>query len=311
MSGSDAICTENLTRDFKTVRAVNDLDLTVPAGQIFGFLGPNGAGKTTTIHLLLGLLEPTTGSARVLGYDTRQASAKIREQTGVLLEQTGLYERLRAEDNLNFYGRVWGMNSAERQARAKELLGQLGLWDRRKEVVGKWSKGMKQKLAIARAIFHRPALIFLDEPTSGLDPVSASQLHDDLRELVKREGTTIFLTTHNLTEAEQLCQQVAVIRQGKMLAYGSPAELRANQGKPQAEIEGANFSPDLVAALRERPEVAGVSLKNDLLSIDLQNGRASLAPLVTLIVEKGGQIEEVRKGRKSLEDVFLDLVKQD
>lgn len=310
MAGYEAIRTENLTRDFKSVRAVNNMNLVVPAGQIFGFLGPNGAGKTTTIHLLLGLLEPSAGSARVLGYDTRQAAAKIREQTGVLLEHTGLYERLTAEDNLEFYGRIWGLTPAERQARSKELLGQLGLWDRRKEVVGKWSKGMKQKLAIARAIFHRPTLIFLDEPTSGLDPVSASQLHQDLLDLVKREGTTIFLTTHNLTEAEQLCQQVAVIRQGVVLAQSSPAELRANQGKPQAAVEGSNFSGPLLTALEERPEVTGVTLQDDRLVLDLRGSGVSLAPLVRLIVEKGGQIEEVRKASRSLEDVFLDLVKQ-
>ncbi|HEX2911543.1 MAG TPA: ABC transporter ATP-binding protein [Chloroflexia bacterium] len=306
----EAIYTENLSRDFKNVRAVNELDLNIQAGQIFGFLGPNGAGKTTTIHLLLGLLEPSTGSARVLGNDTRQASAKIREQTGVLLEHTGLYERLSAEDNLNFYGRVWGLPAAARQARARELLDQLGLWERRKEVVGKWSKGMKQKLAVARAIFHRPALIFLDEPTSGLDPVSASQLHQDLQTLVKQEGTTIFLTTHNLTEAEQLCQQIAVIRQGRLLAKGTPAELRANQSKPLVEVEGANFSPHLIVSLRECAEVAGVNLKNEVLSIELRRSNVSIAPLVKLIVDNGGQIEEIRKSRKSLEDVFLELVRQ-
>lgn len=310
MTEYEAIYTENLSRDFKTVRAVSELNMRVPAGQIFGFLGPNGAGKTTTIHLLLGLLEPTTGSARVLGYDTRTAAAKIREQTGVLLEHTGLYERLTAEDNLDFFGRVWGMSAAERQSRSKELLGQLGLWDRRKEVVGKWSKGMKQKLAVARAIFHRPTLIFLDEPTSGLDPVSASQLHQDLLELVRREGTTIFLTTHNLTEAEQLCQLLAVIRQGKLLAFGSPAELRTNQGKPQAEIEGANFTPRLVAALQAQPEVTGVNLTNSVLTLDLKSSAYSIAPLVKLVVENGGQIEEVRKSRQSLEEVFLTLVKE-
>jgi ABC-2 type transport system ATP-binding protein len=307
MTDSEAIITENLTRDFKSVRAVNQLNLQVPTGQIFGFLGPNGAGKTTTIHLLLGLLEPTAGMAKVLGYDIRSAAGKIREQTGVLLENTGLYERLTARDNLDFYGRIWGLAAPERQARSKELLSQLGLWERRNDVVGKWSKGMKQKLAVARAIFHRPALIFLDEPTSGLDPVSASQLHQDLTGLVKREGTTIFLTTHNLVEAEQLCQQVGVIRQGQLIAYGSPAELRSLGTRPQAEIEGANFTPALVAALKARPDVAGVILKDNLLSLNL-TGSVSLAPLVTLVVENGGQIEEVRKGSKSLEEVFLTLV---
>ena len=187
MADFEAIITENLTRDFKSVLTVDHLNLQVPTGQVFGFLGPNGAGKTTTIHLLLGLLAPTAGTAKVLGHDVKNAGGKIRQQTGVLLEHTGLYERLTAEDNLDFYGRIWGQSAPERQARSQELLSQLGLWERRKEVVGKWSKGMKQKLAVARAIFHLPALIFMDEPTSGLDPVSASQLHHDLTDLVRQE----------------------------------------------------------------------------------------------------------------------------
>lgn len=307
MADSEAIITDNLTRDFNGLHAVNQLNLLVPTGKVFGFLGPNGAGKTTTINLLLGLLAPTVGTAKVLGYDIRNAAGKIREQTGVLLEHTGLYERLTAEDNLDFYGRIWGMAVPERQARSKELLHRLGLEERQKEVVAKWSKGMKQKLAVARAIFHRPALIFLDEPTSGLDPVSASQLHQDLMELVKHEGTTIFLTTHNLAEAEQLCNLVAVIRQGQIIAYGSPAELRSKGTRPQAEIEGANFTPALIEALKARPEVAGVTLKDNLLSLVLA-GSSSLAPLVKLVVDNGGQIEEVRKGYKSLEEVFLTLV---
>ena len=307
MAASEAIITENLTRDFKSVRAVNHLNFQVPTGQVFGFLGPNGSGKTTTIHLLLGLLAPTAGTAKVLGYDVCSAAGKIREQTGVLLEHTGLYERLSAEDNLDFYGRIWGMAAPERQDRCKELLDQLGLWERRKEVIAKWSKGMKQKLAVARAIFHRPALVFLDEPTSGLDPVAAAQLHQDLKKLARQDGTTIFLTTHNLAEAEQLCHLVAVIRQGQIIAYGSPAELRSQGTRPQAEIEGANFTPALVAALKARPEVAGVTLKDNLLSLDLTRS-SSLAPLVMLVVENGGQIEQVRKGSKSLEEVFLTLV---
>ncbi|HEY9860281.1 MAG TPA: ABC transporter ATP-binding protein, partial [Candidatus Obscuribacterales bacterium] len=179
-----AIRTQSLSCDFGTIRAVDSLSLEVPKGIVFGFLGSNGSGKTTTIRLLLGLLEPTSGQAEVLGFNTRSQANEIRQRTGALLEHPGLYERLSAEDNLEFYGRVWRLPPAKRRARIKELLGNLGLWERRHESVGGWSRGMKQKLAVARAMLHSPALIFLDEPTTGFDPVAAAALRDNLQEMV-------------------------------------------------------------------------------------------------------------------------------
>src|SRR5579883_2211896 len=207
--------TDGLTRDFASVRAVDGLTLSVPAGIIFGFLGPNGSGKTTTIRLLTGILEPTAGRATVLGFDSVRQADAIRARTGSLLEHTGLYERLSAEDNLEFYGRVFRLSPAERQQRIKELLAPMGLWERRTERAGDWSRGMKQKLAIARALLHRPELVFLDEPTAGLDPAAAVALQEELAGLTQREGVTIFLTTHNLAEAERLCALVGVIQQGR------------------------------------------------------------------------------------------------
>ena len=217
-----AINIENLTRDFGTVRALDDLSLVVPSGIIFGFLGPNGAGKTTTIRILLGLLEPTSGRAEVMGYDTFTQADQVRASSGVLLEHTGIFEHLSAEDNLEFYGRVNNMPVGERHARIKELLAQFGLWEKREETAGKWSQGMKQKLAIARAVLHRPPLILLDEPTAGLDVMAAVAVRDDLASLAESEGITIFLTSHNMVEAQRLCAQVAVIRRGKVLAVGDP-----------------------------------------------------------------------------------------
>jgi ABC-2 type transport system ATP-binding protein len=309
-----AIRTQDLTRDFPagagthaTLRAVDHLTLDVPTGTVFGFLGPNGAGKTTTIRLLLGLLEPTDGRAEVLGYDTRSDAAEIRLRTGALLEHPGLYERLSAEDNLEFYGRVWHIGAAERRTRIQELLTHLDLWERRKELVARWSRGMKQKLAVARTLLHRPALIFLDEPTAGLDPVAAAALRDDLARLAAREGVTVFLTTHNLAEAERLCEQVGVIREGRLLAIGSPDALRAQRGGPQVEIVGRGFNEDVLALLRARPEVAGAQLRNGRLLIDLRHD-AEAAPLVNLIVGAGVDVEEVRRSRASLEDVFLTLM---
>ncbi len=305
-----AILTDNLTRDFGTVRAVHHLELKVPKGMIFGFLGPNGAGKTTTIRLLLGLLEPTEGRVQVLGFDTRTQGDEIRSRTGALLEHSGLYERLSAQDNLEFYGRIWHVPANERQTRIKELLTHLGLWERRKEKVGVWSRGMKQKLAIARALLHRPPLIFLDEPTAGLDPIAAAALREDLATLAASEGVTVFLTTHNLAEAEKLCQQVGVIRDGQLLVVDSPDKLRARQGKPQVEILGRGFSETVIASLLARPEVIEVEQQDNGLLIGL-HGDVDTAPLVSLIVSAGAQVEEVRRGDASLEKAFLTLMEEE
>jgi len=304
------IRTEKLTRDFDTVRAVDSLSLELPSGTIFGFLGPNGAGKTTTIRLLLGLLEPTAGRAEVLGFDTLTQADEIRLQTGALLEHPGLYERLSAEDNLEFYGRIWHLPTSERRARIKELLAHLDLWERRKEIVSTWSRGMKQKLAVARALLHRPTLMFMDEPTAGLDPVGAAALREDLATLAAREGVTVFLTTHNMAEAEMLCTQVGVIREGKLVAIGQPDELRARSGEPQVEIVGRGFNEVVLSLLRKRPEVAIAEMRNDRLVIELQI-EVDIAPLVRLVVEAGVEVEEVRKGKASLEEVFLTLMEEE
>jgi len=223
---SHAIHTRNLTRGFGQVRAVDGITLEVPAGIVFGLLGPNGSGKTTFIRLLLGLLAPDAGSAEVFGLDTRRDADAIRERCGVLLEHNGLYERLTAEQNLDLFGRFWRLPAAPRRDRIREVLTQFGLYDRRDDIVAGWSRGMKQKLAIARAMLHRPALLFLDEPTAGLDPLAARALRQDLARLAAAEGITVFLTTHNLVEAEQLCAQLAMIRDGRVLAAGPPASLR-------------------------------------------------------------------------------------
>jgi ABC-2 type transport system ATP-binding protein len=312
--GKMAIQMENLRRDFASkdgrVRALDGLTLEVPAGTIFGFLGPNGAGKTTTIRLLLGLLEPTAGRAEVLGFDAQSEADEVRARTGALLEHTGIYEQLSAEDNLEFYARAWRLPKPERQARIKELLTGMGLWERRGDRAGTWSQGMKQKLALARALLHRPPLVLLDEPTAGLDVPSAAAVRDDLAALAKREGTTVFLTTHNMAEAERLCSRVAVIRQGKLLAVGHPDALRARAGGPHVEILGRGFSEDALSMLRARSEVAAVEANNGRLVVDLRQ-EMEVAPLIRLLVAAGAEVEEVRRGKASLEDMFLTLVKEE
>ena len=309
-NGGCAIRTERITRDFGPVRALDSVSLEIPKGIVFGFLGPNGAGKTTAIRVLLGLIDPTGGRAEVLGLDTRRNGAEIRSRCGALLEHPGLYERLTASDNLDFYGRAWHIPKRVREQRIRELLTRFGLWDRRDDPVGRWSRGMKQKLAVARAVLHRPDLVFLDEPTSGLDPVATAGLREDLASLAAREGVTVFLTTHNLNEAERLCAQVGVIRGGKLVAVGSPESLRAARDSGRVDIVAHGLTSSVVADLDARPEVQSVSLRGDSLSIGLAHG-ASVAPIVAWLVQHDVAVEEVRKARATLEDAFLDLMGPD
>jgi ABC-2 type transport system ATP-binding protein len=286
------------------------LSFDVPRGVIFGFLGPNGAGKTTTINLLLGLLEPTSGRAEVLGLDPWREGDAVRARAGAVLEHNGVYEALAAEDNLEFYARAWRMPANERRERIHELLAAMGLWERRRDRAGTWSRGMQQRLALARALVHRPALVFLDEPTAGLDVMAAAAVRTDLADLAEREGVTIFLTTHNMTEAERLCSVVAVVRNGRLLAIGSPAELRARSGSPRVEIFGKGFDERVVAVLRAQPEVSTLERTNGHLTMELAE-RAEPGPLVSLLVREGAEVDEVRRGRASLEDVFVTLMEEE
>jgi ABC-2 type transport system ATP-binding protein len=306
----NAIQTSQLTRSFGTLKAVDRLTLSVPRGTVFGFLGPNGSGKTTTIRLLLGLLDADEGRAEVLGYDTVEQADEVRARCGALLEHHGLYERLSAAENLDYYGRIWHMSKAERGLRIRELLEPLGLYERREEPIGRWSRGMKQKLAVARTLMHHPELVFLDEPTAGLDPVASAALREDLAMLAEQEGVTIFLTTHNLAEADKLCNQVAVINHGQLLALGSPADLRSRTSAPRLYVSGQGFTSEMVESLRANALVKGVRQSNGQVVMDLTDLSRS-HEIVTQIVSAGVQIDEVRKEKVDLEDVFLRLVEEE
>jgi len=307
MSGC-AIRTVGLVRDFQTVRALDHLDLEVPVGSLFGFLGPNGSGKTTTIRLLLGLLKPTAGRAEVLGLDTQDDGHAIRQRCGALLEHHGLYERLTAADNLEFAGRAWRMPRAKRRGRSEELLRTVGLWDRRHEAVEGWSRGMKQKLAIARALLPQPTLIFLDEPTAGLDPIAATALRDALRELTTEAGVTVFLTTHNLAEAQKVCDLVAVIRTGRLLAVGKPSELGRGAARRVA-VEVRGFDEDLLARIRGDRRIQSIRATNGTLEAVLEEG-VEPSELVALLVGAGAAVSGVRSGT-DLEETFVSLVADD
>ena len=311
-----AIRTNGLSRAFGSVRAVEDLTIDVPAGSIYGFLGPNGAGKTTTIRLLLGLLEPSAGEARVLGHDVRTQSQAIREQAGVLLESDGLYTRLTAMQNLDYFGRISRLSASDRRQRIQDLLTAMGLWDRRDGRVADFSTGMRQKLALARAFLHRPKLLFLDEPTSGLDTPSAVALRRQLVALARDEGVTVFLTTHNLLEAEKVCDRVAVIRRGLLLAEGSPKEFHGGRSRC-VSILGRGFTDALVVRIRDLAAVEGAALESGphgvegvgRVLVDLASG-GDPAPVVRLLVEAGADVTSVESARESLEDIFLKLVEE-
>jgi ABC-2 type transport system ATP-binding protein len=305
-----AIRVQGLVRDFPKVRALDHLTFDVPPGIVFGFLGPNGAGKTTVIRVLLGLVAPTEGRCEVFGLDPMRLGDTVRARAGALLEHTGLYERLTAWQNLDFYARAWRLPGHERRARIRELLEQFGLWERRDEPVGEWSRGMKQKVAVARAVLHRPPLVFLDEPTAGLDPVASASLRDDLARLTQQEGVTIFLTTHNLAEAERLCALVGVIRKGRLLDFGTPSALRTSRGAAVVHIGGRGLTDDLVARLALTGDVAAVARDGEGIAVQLAAG-GDVATIVAWLVQHNVAVEEVRRDRASFEDVFLELVTDD
>lgn len=223
---------EHLTRDYDGVRAVDDLSFHVEPGEIFGFLGPNGAGKTTTIKLLTGQLRPTQGTARVAGYDVRTQTDHIQPYIGVVFEQQNLYERLSGRENLAFSAQLYGVSSK----RIDEVLEHVRLASRAGDRVQKYSNGMKQRLLIARALLHRPQILFLDEPTRGLDPDVAQDIRALITDLVA-EGMTVFLTTHYMEEADQLCRRVAFIDAGHIVALDTPGSLKIAHGKREVSVE--------------------------------------------------------------------------
>jgi ABC-2 type transport system ATP-binding protein len=302
-----AIATHGLTCRFGNLVAVDHLDLQVPRGIVFGFLGQNGAGKTTTIRMLLGLLEASEGSATVLGFDIASSGQSIRERTGALMEHNGLYERMTAEENLEYFGRIYRLPPGERRQRIRELLTHMSLWERRNELVGTWSKGMRQKLAVLRSILHHPPLVFLDEPTSGLDPLATVDLRADLLSLKAQEGMTVFLNTHNLPEAQKLCDLVGIIHHGRLLVVAPPGDLVTKGPGLQLEIIGSAFSQALVERLRTHPEVLQAELTGNTLQIRPANEQA-VDGIIALVAQSGSNIQTIHRGTADLEAVFVNLV---
>lgn len=304
MNKEPIIYTKNLTRSFGDILAVDRISLSINPGEVFGFLGPNGAGKTTTVRMLAALLEPTSGEAYVSGFQVGKENQKIRHRIGLLPEAPGLYAALTAEQNLVFYGAMYGVEEISHQI--KRYLELLGLWNRRFEPVATFSKGMRQKLAIARALLHEPEILFLDEPTSGLDPQAARLVREFIEDL-KGEGRTIILCTHNLEEADRLCDRVAVVN-GHLLALDSPKVLRRNIFGRKVVVHLAEIKPEFEQALGSFEFVTEVQVVENKIIISVENPETNNPVLIHALVEEGAEIQFVGELRRRLEDVYLELM---
>lgn len=295
---------EGLTKRFGNTLAVENLRFEVESGEVFGFLGPNGAGKTTTIRMLTGLISPSEGSAEVAGYRLGVDDQALRQRVGVLTEAPGLYDHLSAARNLSFYAELYGVPDPAGQV--EKYLKMLGLWERRFEETGTFSRGMRQKLAIARAMLHEPPVLFLDEPTTGLDP-EAARLMRDFIEGLKGEGRTIFLCTHNLDEADRLCDRVGVMST-RLLALDSPAALRRELFGRSVVFHLASMKPEFARILEPFDFVKSVKEVDSKLLVTLEDPETQNPQLIAALVQGGAQIQFVGELRRSLEDVYLHLV---
>jgi ABC-2 type transport system ATP-binding protein len=302
---STMIVAENLTRRFGDRIAVENLSLEIAEGEVFGFLGPNGAGKTTTVRMLAGLLAPTGGRAVVAGVDVVAHPQRVRTLVGILTEHPGLYEKLSAWHNLKFYADLYDLPNPEPQI--EKYLRLLGLWERRFEPAGTFSKGMKQKLAIARALLHEPRVLFLDEPTSGLDPEAAKTVRDFISHLAS-EKRTIFLCTHNLYEAEQLCTRIGLMRQ-RLIRIGSPTSLKRELYGRQIVIELQE--PWTASEDLHLPFVRNVHRDGRRLFVELDDPEQHNPALIKRLVELGAQIQFVREQDRTLEEVYLELISEE
>jgi len=302
---------ENLTRKFSEFTAVDDLTLHVNEGEVFGFLGPNGAGKTTTMRMLSCLISKTSGEARIAGYDVSDEadSLKIRKIIGLLPENVGLYDDLTAYKNLDFYGKLYECTETQRKENIKHFLKMLGIWDKKDVMVGTFSKGMKQKLAIARALIHDPQILFLDEPTANLDPESSKTVRDFILQLKNEKKATIFLNTHNLDEAQRICDKIGIFNT-KLRATGTPEELEESVwgNKTVVQLEQVN---DRIMEALNKLSLKNMVIDNNKLTIDVTDPEKENPIIVDAIVSVGGQVQYVTRLSPTLEDAYLKFVRGD
>jgi len=299
------IKTENLTKKFNGNLAVDRLSLEVREGEVFGFLGPNGAGKTTTVRILTSLIAPSNGTAVVNGFEIGKNDKKIRQTVGILTETPGMYDNLSAEYNLRIYANLYEVEDVAGQV--EKYLRMLGLWERRYDEAGTFSKGMKQKLAIARALLHEPRILFLDEPTAGLDPEAARLVRDFIEEL-RKEGRTIFLCTHNLDEADRLCDRIGVFKT-RLLVMDTPDRLRSQLFGRKVVFHLRNSEQAMADSISQLPCVHDAKIIDNKLLVTLDDPETNNPFIVRKLVEEGADIQFVGELRHSLEDVYMQFVK--
>jgi len=301
--------TSGLSRTFEGLLAVDDVTLSIPEGEAFAFLGPNGAGKTTTVRMLCCLISKTSGAARIANYEVGDDadSMKIRKIIGLVPDNVGLYDDLTAYDNLDFYGKLYKCTETQRKKNIQRFLKMLGLWEKKDAAAGTFSKGMKQKLAIARALIHDPEILFLDEPTVNLDPESAKTVRDFLLEL-KKEKKTIFLNTHNLDEAQRICDRIGILNT-KLMAIGTPEELERSVRGRKTVIQLEQVNDAILSALKKL-SIGKMTSDNNSLMIDVVNPEKENQAIVRAIVGAGGDVQSVSVLSSTLEDAYLKLVRE-
>jgi len=297
----------NLTKKFGQLTAVDNLTLDVSEGEVFGFLGPNGAGKTTTVRMLTCLVGPTSGQATVNGLQVGRDDTAIRRSVGILTETPGLYDRLSAEKNLTIFANLYEVKDVAGQV--VKYLRLLGLWERRDDLAGNFSKGMKQKLAICRALLHEPRVLFLDEPTSGLDPEAAKLVRDFIED-IKEHGRTIFLCTHNLDEADRLCDRIGVLKQ-RLLTVDTPANLRNRLFGRTVVFHLRQADESTLALVRGLPFIKNAQRVDNKIVVGLDDPETHNPAIVRAFVEAGADVQFVGELKHSLEDVYLALMAKD
>ena len=302
-----ALTADGLGRAFDDRWAVRGVSLAVHRGEVVGLLGPNGAGKTTTVRMLTALIRPSEGTATVDGFDIRADPESVRTRVGILTETPGLYDRLSATANLDFFGRLYGLTPEVRAERIERYLRLFSLWERRDDLAATFSKGMKQKLAIARALLHDPSVVFLDEPTAALDPEAAFIVREAI-ETLRKAGRTIVLATHNLDEADRLCDRIAFIR-GGLLRIDSPAALRGALGGHGLSVRLREApSADQLGAVRAIPTVRSTAMADGLLQIGADEPETVAPEVVRALVTSGADVVEVRPEQASLERVYFEIM---
>jgi len=303
------ISVENLTKEFETVTAVKDISFDIDESEIFGFLGPNGAGKTTTIRMLSTLIGATSGKITIDGRDPAKDGSYIRSMIGLLTESPGLYEKISAYANLDYFSSFYDIPDEKRKKNIEKYLKMFGLWERREDLAGTYSKGMKQKLALCRALIHEPKILFLDEPTAGLDPASAHMVRNFIESL-KQENITVFLCTHNLAEASSLSDRVCFIKQ-KIIRIATLSELQSHEKNKRVEIVFKQDASRYRNLLGSIPGINSLNIMDNTASVFVENPESDNPGIIRRLINNDIDILYVNEIKASLEDIYLELIKDE